>query len=452
MATRNIGGIYAELSLRDLNFRRGLKAAGAGLKSLSAGAARMAGNVAMAGAAASGAMAAGLAVGTKKTIAAGAELDHLSSQTGVAVSSLMKIQQAYKDAGKGADTAGKDINKMQRAIYEAAQDPGGSMDYFADLGMSAADLMQMSPEEQFFAIGEALKGVGNQTKQAALAMDIFGRSGGELLTVFKGSNLEDVNAALGRMPEVMEQMSVELERADTLMGRLPNKADQFFAGFTSGVIGDIVPGLERIDNFDFTDIGESLGNAVADGVHLLTSGAIWDVFSKGAEIAVLKLDQQMGGLMNSVTAHMLAISDVLSGKGGFSEGIIKYSSAGLETEEDIKRLESEIRSIMEGVRRDRSPILGPMHPDFLPDNWSGWESGNDEQGTSEAVKEGVKAAMQETTPPWESGRYDVNEMQARGLANGATMVSEKEDEQISLLTAIRDAIREAARNREPVWG
>ena len=82
--------------------------------------------------------------------------------------------------------AGKDINKMQRAIFEASEDPGGSMDFFAQMGLSAEKLMEMNSTEQFFAIGEAIKGVRNQTKQAALAMDVFGRSGGELLTVFKG--------------------------------------------------------------------------------------------------------------------------------------------------------------------------------------------------------------------------------------------------------------------------
>ena len=90
-------------------------------------------------------------------------------------------------------------------------------------------------------------------------MDVFGRSGGELLTVFKGSSLADVNASLGRMPELMQRFSAEMERADTIMGRLPNKSDQFFTGFTAGIINQILPGLEKVNDTDFTDLGENLG-------------------------------------------------------------------------------------------------------------------------------------------------------------------------------------------------
>ena len=151
-ASRSIGGVFATLTLRDLKFRNGMKRAGRSLAKFGKMAIR-------AGSVATGALAVGLVAGTKKTIAMGAELDHLSTQTGVAVADLMRIQQAYKDNGKAAESAGKDINKMQRAIFEASEDPGGSMDYFAQMGLSAEKLMGMNSTEQFFAIGEAIKGM-----------------------------------------------------------------------------------------------------------------------------------------------------------------------------------------------------------------------------------------------------------------------------------------------------
>ena len=269
--SRSIGGVFATLTLRDSKFRRGLKRAGKSLARFGAAAAR-------AGGVATAALAAGMLVGTKRTITMGAELDHLSTQTGVAVGDLMRIQQAYKDNGKAAKSAGKDINKMQRAIFEASEDPGGSMDYFAQMGLSAAKLMRMNSTEQFFAIGKAIKGIKNQTKQAALAMDVFGRSGGELLTVFKGSNIDDINQSLGKMPEIMEEFSTELERVDTLMGRLPNKADQFFTGFTAGIVEQLIPSLESVNDFDFTQLGKSLGEALTSvaGEFALIMNATWD--------------------------------------------------------------------------------------------------------------------------------------------------------------------------------
>lgn len=329
-ASRSIGGVFATLTLRDLKFRNGMKRAGRSLAKFGKMAIR-------AGSVATGALAVGLVAGTKKTIAMGAELDHLSTQTGVAVADLMRIQQAYKDNGKAAESAGKDINKMQRAIFEASEDPGGSMDYFAQMGLSAEKLMGMNSTEQFFAIGEAIKGIQNPTKQAALAMDVFGRSGGELLTVFKGSNLDDVNQALGRMPDIMQQYSGELERADTLMGRLPNKANQFFVGFTAGVIDNILPALDSMNERDFTELGENLGDSISAGLDLLTSGKVWDLFLNEAKRAQVLLQNELpqgnwgAALINTVWD---GVTD--TGQGfDFDEYWNKYYDAGIAANAEV---------------------------------------------------------------------------------------------------------------------
>jgi hypothetical protein len=267
----SIGGIFAELTLRDQKFATGMKGAGAKLKAFGAASMKY-------GAMAGAALGAGLAAGTKHTISMGAELDHLSTQTGVAVGDLMRIQQAYKDNGKDAGSAAKDINKMQKAIELASRDPGGESDPFAKIGLSAKELMAMNPTEQFYAIGAAIKSIQNPATRTARAMEIFGKSGGGLITVFQGSNLDDINRSLGKMPEIMQEFSAEMERADTLMGRLPNKANQFFTGFTAGVVGNIIPSLETIDGFEFTNIGKSLGDSLSKAL-LSTSANLAILFN-----------------------------------------------------------------------------------------------------------------------------------------------------------------------------
>lgn len=274
-----------------------------------------------AGAIAATALGAGMVAGTKRAISMGAELDHLSTQTGLAVSELMRIQQAYKDNGKSADSAAKDVNKMQRAIFEASQDPGGSMDFFAPLGLSIQKLMAMSPDEQFFVIGEAINKIKNPTERAARAMDIFSRSGGQLLTVFKGSNLDDVNTSLGKMPKIMEEFSAELERVDTLLGRLPNKSDQFFTGFTAGIVGELIPGLEGINEFDFSQLGKNLADSL------------------------INVAQEWAVLMN-------ATFDTLTGQSSFTDAVNKYSAA----QEEIDK-EREAERLARKTERDKERQL-----------------------------------------------------------------------------------------------
>jgi hypothetical protein len=285
---KSIGGIFATLSLNDAKFKKGLKSANASLGAFGTNALKV-------GGVASAAIVAGMTAGVKSTISLGAELDHLSSQTGVAVSDLMLLQQAYKDNGKDASSAAKDINKMQKELVKAAKDPGGANNPFAEIGLSAEELMKMNPSEQFFAISEAIKQIQDPAKQAAASMAIFGKSGGQLLTVFKGSSLADLNETLGDMPRIMQKFSKELERADTLMGRLPGKSQQFFTGFTAGIIDQILPGLEKVDNYDFTNLGQRLGDTLGQTItatmDLLGSGQWWDLMVLEAELAFAKILQ-----------------------------------------------------------------------------------------------------------------------------------------------------------------
>jgi len=451
-ASRKIGGIYAELSLKDARFRRGLKNAGRQLT-------QFGGMALKTGAVAVGAMAAGLAVGTKKTIAMGAELDHMSSQTGVAVGSLIKIGQAYKDAGKGAETAGKDINKMQRAIYEASQAPGTTLDYFADLGLSAAKLMEMSPEDQFFTIGRALKEVENQTKQSAVAMDIFGRSGGELLTVFKGSTLEDVNASLGRMPEIMEEFSGAMERADTLMGRLPNKSDQFFTGFTSGIIGQLLPGLEAVNNKDFTTLGENLGDALATALQSITDGTAWEIFKLHGEKAMLQLQQSDELSAFASTFNALFDEDYLGGYSTFNDAFDKYAEAGINAnQEELDRINAEIAKLITqskeraATRKDAASGIGNPVADFgtfmsQPPDWMK----NDFYRDPYDIEADADIEDTEKDAGFMQTRAEVNAMQARGLSFGATYRDNETKEVKSLLTSIRDALERAETGGVLTW-
>jgi hypothetical protein len=458
--SRSIGGIYAELSLRDSKFRKGLKSAKTSLGNFAKSSVK-------AGAMVSGAMGAALAFGTKKTIAYGAELDHMSSQTGLAVSSLIKIGQAYKDAGKDAGSAGKDIGKMQRAIFEAAEAPGTTVDYFADLGLSAEKLMAMSPEEQFYEIGKALKETKNQTKQAALALQIFGRSGGQLLTVFKGTNLDDVNESLGRMPEIMEKFSGSMERADTLMGRLPNKSQQFFAGFTSGVIDQLLPALEKVDDHDFTTLGENLGKSIADGLAMLTDGTAWELFLLHAQKTTLAMQ---GSATNSWLATFAnTMGDMVTTSDwdwDFDETWEQYEQGGIMANAEIAAdLEEKIRAANLKIERNRKkrttsdgvesvPFLGSLAR-LVPD----LTRAMDKLGTkipdafSDAMDSmtGEDPEEKEERRQWERTSVEVNSMQARGLGFGATYVDPVEKKKVSLLEEIKQVLSRAETGGELRW-
>src|SRR5690554_6369076 len=68
--------------------------------------------------------------GSRDILTLGADLEHLHQQTGIAVSSLQTLQQAFKDNGVGSQRLAKSISDMQRPIDYAGRGVGESVQAF----------------------------------------------------------------------------------------------------------------------------------------------------------------------------------------------------------------------------------------------------------------------------------------------------------------------------------
>src|SRR5690625_4906923 len=229
-----------------------------------------------------------LAVGTKRLVAMGAELEHTRIQTGLSVKQNILLSRTLADAGVKVTDFGKRIQRMQDSLVRAEKGSARQADALAEIGLSATDLLRMEPGKQMEEIAVALSKIEDPARRSSIAMALLGQRGADFLLSLSPEALEETRKHLGRFPEVMDQFAGAFERADTLMGRLPDKANQFFTGFGAGVIGSILGPLEEVNNFDFTTLGENLGLAVAPWIEAIKSGDIWELFSLHATKAVLK--------------------------------------------------------------------------------------------------------------------------------------------------------------------
>ena len=88
--------------------------------------------------------------------------------------------------GVGADRVSQSIALMQRQLAEAATSGSGpAADAVSRLGLSIEELMAMAPDEQFRLLAERIAAVEDPAIRTGIAMDIFGRSGNDLVTLFK---------------------------------------------------------------------------------------------------------------------------------------------------------------------------------------------------------------------------------------------------------------------------
>lgn len=248
--------LKAKLTLNDNAYQAGLrkavtlaKSAGAKIKgALSAGLKLGAGAGAL-GAVVGGAA---LAKGIKGAYDMGVALSDLMSRTGATGESLLVLSQALADSGVDASQTGTIINKMQRAMSDAA---GGSKKMsatFADLGINVGHLMRMAPDRQMQVIGRAINAIPDPARKAAAAMELFGRSGGELLTLFADDGaIDGARGTLGSMAEILARNAATFDIISDRLSHVGKKFEGFMVGVASTFAPSMLAVTAAIERTDF---------------------------------------------------------------------------------------------------------------------------------------------------------------------------------------------------------
>lgn len=224
--------------------------------------AKVAGPVAALGAAFLGARTASQAFFS--AVSLGGELNDLAARTGAAAGELMVLQRAFQNSGAGAEKVGPTINKLQRSIVEAGQGVATYTRAFDMLNLSHEELSKMNPTEQLRAVAEAISQIPNPSERSAVAMQLLGRSGGELLPFLRNfsGELDNANAQLGSAPRLIDEMNVTLDTLGDNFGALKTKATEFALGALKNIAPALVSITDTIAKIDFAAMGEALSDAL----------------------------------------------------------------------------------------------------------------------------------------------------------------------------------------------
>jgi len=267
----------------------------------------------MFGAAAGGAVAAGLVALTKSSIDAVDHIQDLSDQTGVSTAALTNLEYASKGSGVNIDGVSAALSKMNVNLAKAKEGDNA----FSKLGLDAAELKAMKPDEAFSKIADAINMLPTHADRAAAAVSIFGRAGTQLLPVLAAGSeglaafaeenrkfggevtaegsaaVQQLDAAMNRLGQVVvglgRQLAVQLSPFITAL------IEQFTAWTTSGLnVGEIVTtALEWIAKgvgyvadawqvmhaaFKFVQSGVTKGlSIILDGLTAIAKGCEWVV-------------------------------------------------------------------------------------------------------------------------------------------------------------------------------
>lgn len=157
----------------------------------------------------------GLTLLTKQAFSAIDAMAKLSGAIGISTEKLAGLQLAAELSGISTEALDKALKKMVRGVGQAGQGLSTQVKAFKALGLTFEELKAKGPGEQFAIIAERMRGLGSAAERAAIAADIFGKAGIDLLNIFAGGGqfLEEAQKqadALGLSMSNVDAKQVEL--------------------------------------------------------------------------------------------------------------------------------------------------------------------------------------------------------------------------------------------------
>jgi len=164
------GKAFVKFFLDDKEFKSQLKSISSSLTS-----------VGKAGLMATAPLIAGFGAATAAAVSIGDELGDMAVRTGFSTDALSELKFVAGQTGTSLGTFERGIRSMQKGIVSARGGTGAFSDALKTLKINLQDIAALPPEKQFQVLSVAISNIADPTLRAAVAMQVFGKSGAEML-------------------------------------------------------------------------------------------------------------------------------------------------------------------------------------------------------------------------------------------------------------------------------
>ncbi len=231
----------------------------------------------------------------KQALDVGGQLNDLSANTGIAVADLVVLQQEFANAGKSAEDIGPVFGKMAKTLQGGSAD-----DTIKKLGINLDELKKKTPAEQFRTLGTAINTIQDPSQKAAASMEIFGRSGAELLALFSSDGFGDAANQVGSQAQILAKDAALFDDVSDKLALTGLKVRGFWVGVAEKVAPVLKPLLDKFASLDLASWGQKAGEAVAFIVQAFADGKVGDILFTSAKIAFANAVNFLAGTLMAV--------------------------------------------------------------------------------------------------------------------------------------------------------
>jgi hypothetical protein len=247
-------------------------------------------------------------------------------------------------------------------------------------------------------IGEAITEIQNPAQRSAIAMEIFGKSGAKLLSVFAAGGMDEVRKVLGNQAELLLQNAGVFGKASDILGLTGNKIRGFFVGIASEILPQLMDVLEKSEKLDFSKAGVTAGKELS--MFALAGKQITIYMADIASLVVRAFSKAAEILF----APAMYLGKLLGGDRGPSG----YQEGALATQDTyITRGMAEIEKANEEARKNNpTPGASPTGMDILRKAMTGAAIGMPDVSSLQKVGGGsaLLSGGQDNSPAYQSVR------------------------------------------------
>ena len=231
----------------------------------------------------------------KQMFDATAQIIRASQVTGASAQTLAVFHKAAEDLGISTEAVDKGFVKLSRSILAFQQGSPLVVKAFQQLGISAKDFAGLNTDQKIKLVTDRLGSMAASTNKAALAQQLMGRGGAELIPVLNelaGEGFDKARQAAENLGLILDEKTLaSFAAAQSAFKNLKAESEGIVLQFEAGLVpalADIANALVRTTTQDgvsgFQKLGEAAG-AVFKGITIVFVGFMDTIlrnFAKGA--------------------------------------------------------------------------------------------------------------------------------------------------------------------------
>ena len=331
----------------------------------------------------------------KETAAAGDRIDKTSQALGMSRKAFQEWDYILSQSGASIDSMGMTMKTMQEAINGNSAETAAAL---SKLGLSAAKLQNLTPEQQFEELVKAFQKMPDSAKKSQLALQLFGRNAQSLMPLLNSAS-GTVDELRKRANELGLVMSDEDVDASVAFGDALDDLNRTWSSLKMKFGAQMLPTLTKGLQAAANALGK-VSNAVADAFKTGDWSKVFDVITNEVKTLLPKfintvVNIGVGLFQNADKIISLAFSLINGLIQGIRENIPMF----------VQKLPDIFKSVVEGLKNIATTagnafidiinsIFGTNIPHIDEIKWPTWDEVKAAAETAwKAIKTGLETLV-----------------------------------------------------------